>query len=115
MAQRNMLKKSGANVNTILEVMFRSGSRSYSGGGGTQSAKMPFDFITSDYIADTTRADCNFRIDCYHWLGHQNYLWKMFKIEDGGFLEIIDYWNGKDVLSLWFRADTKSIRVVIDP
>ena len=114
MAQRSSMKKSGSNVNTILEIMFRGGARSYSGGGGNSSGKRYKDYVKADYIADT-HGEANFRIDFLHNLNQNQYLWDVYKTENSGAIIPTDYFRGDLVLSLWFIDDEKSIRVIIDP
>jgi len=114
MAQRSLFKKSGYNVNTWLEILFRTGNRSYSGGGGTQSGKIAFDFVKADYIADS-HGDANFRIDVNHDLNQNLYDWGVFKTENNGAILVTDWWKGESTLSLWFIDDEKTIRVIIDP
>ena len=115
MAQRQIIKKSGYNVNTLLEIMFRGGGRSLSSGTGLNNGKLFFDFATADYIADTSVADANFRIDVKHYTQSNVYLWDVLKLENSGAILYVDFWKGENTLSRWFYANTKDIRVIISP
>ena len=115
MAVRHAIKKSGGNVNTLLEIMFRGGGRNFTSGSGSQSGKIPFDYATADYIADTSIPDANYRIDVPHKLQTQIYSWDIYKTEDSRPILAVDAWRGDNTLSLWFVGNSKSIRVIIDP
>jgi len=115
MARRSAMRKTGYNVNTLQEIMFRNGGRSLSSGGGGLAGTMYFDFETADYIADTTVEDANFRIDVTHLLGTNVYTWHIVKTDDSGGMLTVSWHQGNETLKLWFYSDTKSIRVIIRP
>lgn len=115
MALREALKKTGRNVNTLNEILFNKGTRSTISGSGSGSGKIPYLFATSDYIADTSVPEANYRIDVNHTLQTQIYSWHIFKTEDGRAIVPVDWSQGDNILSLWFVGNTKTIRVIIDP
>ena len=109
------MRKTGYNVNTMQEIMFRGGggnSPSQPGGGiGT----IYQDYDTADYAADTSIPEANYRIDFTHLIGTTAYLWTVIKTEDNRAILPVDWWQGENELQLWFIDDAKSIRVIISP
>ena len=115
MGRRNAIKKTGYNVNTMQEIMFRGGGRSLSSGGGGTAGTMYQDFATADYIADVTVPEANYRVDFAHLLGSSVYIWTVIKLDDNRAILPMDYWQGDDTLILWFASDAKDIRIIISP
>jgi hypothetical protein len=96
----------------MLEIMFRAGSRSMSGGASNVGRKS-FIIETADYIADTTRPEANFRVEVDHLLGHDEYLWRVMKTENNGPIIPTDHHAGENTLSLWFMSDAKELKIII--
>jgi hypothetical protein len=110
-----MIKKTGYTVNTMQEIMFRGGARSMTSSGGSLYGTTSYDFATSDYIADTSIPEANYRIDVEHFFGTNVYTWHVLKTEDSKGINVVDWWQGSDMLSLWFVGNSKDIRVIISP
>ena len=114
MARRSAMRKTGYNVNTMQEIMFRGGGNTFSQGAvGTGTIYQ--DFVTADYTADVTIPEANYRIDFTHLVGSTAYIWHVIKTEDGRAILPMDWWQGENELQLWFIDNAKSIRVIISP
>ena len=114
MARRSAMRKTGYNVNTMQEIMFRKGGLNLSQSGRGTGTKY-FDFVTADYIADTMVGDAQFRIDVNHFLGDTAYSWHLINADNGGAVLTVDWKQGADKLELWFYDNSKNIRVIISP
>ena len=114
MARRSAMRKSGYNVNTLQEIMFRKGGLNLSQSGNTSGTRY-YDFATADYIADVTVADAQFRIDVPHFFATTAYTWNLINRDNGGAVLTVDWKQGADKLELWLYDDTKNLRVIISP
>ena len=111
---RSASRRTGWTSATQQDRWYRYGGSNYAT-SNTGSGKKVFEYATGDYNADATVTGANYRIDVEHDLFSTDYMWDVFKTEDGGYINVVKWWRGEYILKLWFVANTKDIKVIIDP
>lgn len=87
----------------------RMAKNSSDNGGMRFAKKIPFDVLTTDYVADGTR----FKVELEHFLGEPYYIFMAIKQNNNKPVIVEDSHHGDDVLTLWFTADTLNLYVTV--